>query len=316
MADAVPFLSFKREKHSGEYVKILNFVSGIDFSKPETLVAYASPIFMHNPAKKEEKAEKEPRFFTKQSNVTEINTPSVNLEINNATKFEIDEKALMEEKQSYNIIPDEPCVLIVHTHGSESYTPSKAYDYELSENYRTQDTKYNMIRIGEEMAKRLESSGIGVIHDKTINDYPSYNDSYNKTEKVILKNLEKYPSIRFVFDIHRDAVGDSEKMIKFTTKVNDEKAAQVMIVCGTDQNLENPEWRKNLSLALKIQNYFEKEYPTFLRPLNLRKERFNMHLTTGSLLFEVGTNSNTLDEALAGARCFADGLAKVIKSLQ
>ena len=88
-----------------------------------------------------------------------------------------------------------------------------------------------------------------------------------------------------------------------------------MLVCGTDQNLENPNWRKNLAFALKIQQYFESEYPTFMRPLNLRSERFNMHLTTGSLLIEIGTNSNTMDEALASARCLGKGLGKVINSL-
>ena len=40
-----------------------------------------------------------------------------------------------------------------------------------------------------------------------------------------------------------------------------------------------------------------------------------MHLTTGSLLIEIGTNSNTMDEALASARCLGKGLGKVINSL-
>lgn len=316
MADAVPFLSFEKENKDNACLKILNFVSGMDFSDPVSLVVYASPILGDIKTEKKKVYAKEEEIFFEDSNVTEINNPSANLNIKNETKYQIDEKVLLSEKTDFNIISGKPCVLIVHTHGSESYTASKAYNYEQTENYRTRDSKYNMIRIGEELKKRLEAAGIGVIHDKTINDYPSYNDSYNKTEKVIRTNLEKYPSICFVFDIHRDAVGDSENKVKFTSTVNGEKAAQVMIVCGSDQNLENPNWRKNLSLALKIQNYFETEYPSFMRPLNLRKERFNMHLTTGSLLFEVGTNSNTMDEALAAARCLGDGLAKVIKSLE
>jgi len=314
MADALPFLSFKKEKDGISCLKAIKLVSGMDFSDPATLVAYASPLLGDIVPEKKKVYETE-KFIPKDSNITEINSPSVNLSIKNESKYQINEKELLNEKLDFNITAGKPCVLIVHTHGSESYTASKAYNYEQTENYRTRDSKYNMIRIGEELKKRLEAAGVGVIHDKTINDYPSYNDSYNKTEKVIRANLQKYPSICFVFDIHRDAAGDSDNPIKFTSTVNGEKAAQVMIVCGSNQNLENPNWQKNLSLALKIQNYFETEYPSFMRPLNLRKERFNMHLTTGSLLFEVGTNSNTMDEALAAARCLGDGLAEVIKSL-
>ena len=318
MAEAVPFLSLdKNEKNKSNITsKAILLVSGVDFKNPVTLIASASPMFASKIEDKKTDVKKEEVFVLENSNITETNTPSVNLSIKNESKYEIDTKQLLNADTDYNIEPDKPSVLIVHTHGSESYTASKAYNYTQTGNYRTQDTKYNMIRLGEELEKHLKSAGIGVVHDKTINDYPSYNDSYNKTEKVIRKNLEKYPSICFVFDIHRDAAGDSENGIKFTSTVNGEKAAQVMIVCGTDQNLENPKWRENLTLALKIQSYFEKECPSFMRPLNLRKERFNMHLTTGSLLFEIGTNSNTLDEALASARCLGDGLAEVIKNLR
>ena len=318
MADAVPFLSVQKNQEQQNKpslpAKAVQLLLGIDFKNPATLVASASPMFVtYAEAKNPETVETEEPA---EENITETNTSSVNLSIKNETKYEIDTKELVNADLDFDIQPDKPSVLIVHTHGSESYTASKAYNYTQTGNYRTQDTKFNMIRIGTELEKHLKAAGIGVIHDKTINDYPSYNDSYNKTEKVIKNNLEKYPTICFVFDIHRDAVGESDNGVKFISTVNGEKAAQVMIVCGTDQNLENPKWRDNLSLALKIQNYFETEQPSFMRPLNLRKERFNMHLTSGSLLFEVGTNSNTLDEALASARCLGDGLAEVIKSLE
>jgi len=313
MAEAVPFLSSNKKTDFKLHMNIFELFFGVDISNPITLIASASPMFSQNVSiKKEVPVKKE---IVPKTNVTEKNVPSVNLSIKNESSFEIDTKELLNKQQKYHITKDKPSVLIVHTHGSESYTASKAYNYTQSGNYRTQDTNFNMIRVGEELAKHLKMGGINVIHDKTINDYPSYNDSYNKTEKVIKENLKKYPSICFVFDIHRDAVGDGDNEIKFTSSVNGEKAAQIMTVCGTDQNLENPNWRENLSLALKIQSYFENKYPSFLRPVNLRKERFNMHLTTGSLLFEIGTNANTLDEALAAARCFGEGLAEVIKGL-
>ena len=227
--------------------------------------------------------------------------------VKNETDYTVDTSKILQDGYKH---PANPKVLIVHTHGSESYTPSEKYSYEQTGNYRTGDTAYNMIRVGEEIANQLKKGGIDVIHDKSINDYPAYNDSYNKTEKVIQKHLKSDPDIAYVFDIHRDAVGENEK---FVCDALGKKVAQIMIVCGTDTNLTNPLWRQNLSLAVHIQSYFNSRISDFFRPLNLRKERFNMHLTTGSLLFEVGASGNTLDEALESARILGEGLAKMLK---
>ncbi len=264
-------------------------------------------------------------FKSKESTLPKINenkkiTPKVKIsdetvhtngiEIKNETDYFIDPLSIL--AQGTRVFPDKPKVLIVHTHGSESYTPDKTDYYEHSGNYRTQNTDFNVIRVGEELAGALREKGIDVIHDKTINDYPSYNDSYYKTEKIIRSHLEKHKDIVLVFDLHRDAVGTEEKVVKFTSEIQGKTAAQVMMVCGTDTNLTNPDWQENLKLAIGIQDYFNRNYPGFLRPINLRKERFNMHLTTGSLLFEVGTNGNSLKEAVWAAKVLGYGLGDFI----
>ena len=160
----------------------------------------------------------------------------------------------------------------------------------------------------------FRQKGIGVIHDKTLCDYPKYNSSYVKSLEVIENNLLKYPNIEFVFDIHRDAIASQDGTpTKLVCTVNGKSTAQAMIVCGTDaMGLENPNWQENLILALKIQKNLEAVCPGLMRPINLRKERFNMHKTKGSLLFEVGTHGNTLEEALNGAKLLAEGIAETI----
>lgn len=246
-------------------------------------------------------------------NISSESDASQGIEIKNETDYDIDVTGFLSE--AVVLKTSNPKVLIMHTHGSESYTPSDKYTYVETGNYRTQDTAFNMIRIGEEIANHLKSKGISVIHDKTINDYPSYNASYNKAEAVIKKYLAEDGDIAFVFDIHRDAVGEGNNIVKFVSDINGKSTAQVMMVCGTDTNLENPAWQENLKLAIHIQNETEKDYPGFLRPLNLRKERFNMHLTTGSILFEIGTNGNTLDEALLSAGILGDKLGDIISDI-
>lgn len=241
------------------------------------------------------------------------NPVAASVEIKNETDFSVDALSVLSESVVVN--NPVPKVLIVHTHGSESYTPDENYHYTHSGNYRTQDTRFNMIRIGEELKKALELQGIQVIHDKTINDYPSYNDSYNKAGKIIKEHIAKDPAISFVFDIHRDAVGNGDNAVKFNALTEKGNTARAMIVCGSNANLENPLWQENLRLGVHIQSFFNAKSPGFLRPLNLRKERFNMHLTTGSLLFEVGTCGNTLDEALRSAALLGEGLGEYINLL-
>ena len=246
--------------------------------------------------------------------VLDKSNPSKGVEIKNQTGYNIDADALSNLPLDFNLSGKDVEILIVHTHGSESYTQSEKYHYSESDNARCQDTRYNVVRVGEELYSELTRRGFNVLHDKTLNDYPSYNNSYNKTMSLIEKYLKKYPSIKCVFDVHRDAiVGENDEKIKFTTQIKGEKVAQVMTVCGTDGlGLENPDWQKNLTFALKIQRYLNEKYPGFMRPVNVRKERFNLHLTKGSVIFEVGTHGNTLDEALASIKYLAEGIEKVL----
>lgn len=236
------------------------------------------------------------------------------LEIKNETDYDINPQSMSEEKRTYMAVGDEPKVLIIHTHASETYSSQNGTGLGKDGAYRTTDTDKNMVMIGEIMASHLKENGINTIHDQTLCDYPSYNSSYVKSLEVIESYLAKYPSIEFVFDIHRDAIAAEDGTpTKLTCKINGEETAQAMIVCGTDaMGLENPNWRENLILALKIQKNLENSYPGFMRPVNIRRERFNMHKTKGSLLFEVGTHGNTLEEAKRAVKILADGIARTI----
>ena len=110
-----------------------------------------------------------------------------------------------------------------------------------------------------------------------------------------------------MLDVQRDALVDSSgNEIPVNTTLDGESTAQVMLVVGTeDAGLTHPGWEGNLSLAAEIQKQMMALQPDFPRPLNLRSQRFNQHMTPGSLLVEVGTSSNTLREAIRGARAFA-----------
>ncbi len=207
-----------------------------------------------------------------------------------------------------------PQVLIVHTHATESYTLPSDEHYEETDNRRTLDNNYNMIAIGEEIAQTLSSYGIGVIHDCTLHDYPSYSGSYNRSLETIEKAKQRYPSIAFVLDVHRDAVSDSRGTPYKLLCEENPNAAQMEFVIGTDGGgAKHDLWRENLKLACAVQQTISEQYPTLMRPIVLRNSRYNQHATLGSLLLEVGAAGNSFEEARNAARIFAEGFAKTIK---
>lgn len=212
---------------------------------------------------------------------------------------------------------DGPQVLILHTHGSEAYTPAAGTEGIVwSGDYRTTDYRYNVVRVGDEMAEVFGEAGVSVLHDRTLYDYPSYSGAYDRALVSIQKYLEKYPSIRFILDVHRDAIEDGQgKQYKVVSEIEGVGiAAQMSLVIGSDgSGLEHPDWIENLRLAAAVQQDILERYPTLMRPVLLRNSRYNEHATTGSLLVEVGAAGNSPEEAVLAGRLFAERLTAVLK---
>ena len=212
---------------------------------------------------------------------------------------------------------DGPQILILHSHGSEAYTPAPGTPLVWWGDSRTTDFRYSVVRVGDEMASVFESAGISVLHDRTLYDYPDYSGSYDRSLSAIESYLAQYPSIRFVLDVHRDYIADSAgNPYKVVSEIDGlGTAAQLTLVMGSDgSGLSHPRWMENLKLAVAIQEQILSDYPTLMRPMLLRKSRYNQHATTGSLLVEVGAAGNSPEEALLSARLFAQEMTQVLQA--
>lgn len=233
--------------------------------------------------------------------------------ISNTTDYTID-AAMFDGSFAAGLCGDGPQVLIVHTHGSEAYTMPAGEEYEASGENRTLDNRYNVVRVGEEIAAVLAEYGIATVHDTTLYDYPQYNGAYGRSLEGITYYLEKYPTVSFVLDVHRDAITDAQGQIyKVISETEEGGAAQLTLVMGSDgSGLSHSGWRENLKLAVAVQQSLLEKHPTLMRPILLRNSRYNQHATQGSLLVEVGAAGNSLDEALLAARLFAEGFAETI----
>ena len=235
-----------------------------------------------------------------------------NVYINNGSDAALD-ASMLSGDYAAKLGAEGPQVLIIHTHGSESYTMPPGQEYDVSDTFRTLDTNCNMIRIGDEMAQVLTDAGISVVHDRSLYDYPSYSGAYNRSLASIESYLQKYPSISFVLDVHRDAVQDANGQQFKLLCGEDKNAAQLEFVIGSNGGgLSHDLWRENLKLACAVQETLYAKYPTLMRPVTVRNSRYNQQVTAGSLLIEVGTAGNSLDEALAAARLFAAGFAETV----
>lgn len=308
------------EKHFS-IKSIIDKIIGFDIDNPQTIIDEYSPVFKGNSTKKtdepteggaaEKEGSEEPASPTEPPMPDKAQICSAeNLDLNNATDYNIDLDALCAEELPFKIDGDEPQVLVMHTHTTECYDG----DQMNGETERNTDDTLNVVAVGEEICRILEENGIKTLHDKTYHDYPSYQGSYTRALSTVESQLKANPSIKIVLDVHRDAfIYPDGSKLKVECEQNGVSSSQVMLVVGSDSmGLWHENWRENLKFAAKIQNAANIMYPGLMRPINLRTERFNGHTTNGSLILEVGSNGNTLSQAKEGGKYVARAIAAVL----
>lgn len=242
----------------------------------------------------------------------------------NDTDYKVDIQEEIAAFAPQKEIGSEPLVLVLHTHATETFTNpeesyrvinadgSQTYYYSPSQNTtRSTDNTENVIHLGEIFVDRLNSMGIPTVHCQTQHDSPDYSKSYPNARMSIQEYLEKYPSIEYIVDLHRDSiVRESGEKIKPLCSINSEDTAQIMLVMGSGSS--HPEWRQNLALALKFKTTCDILYPGFSRPVYLRTWHFNQDLCPGSVILEVGSCANSLPEAERAAVYAAEVFAATI----
>lgn len=248
-----------------------------------------------------------------ETEVVENNVPEKYTTEYNGVKIrnETDNIKLTEEMLVPEVDVNMKNILIYHTHTCESYTPTENYQYEASGNFRTKDLNCNMVRVGTELTKYLKHYGYNVIHDTTIYDF-SYSQSYDRSLKGVAKLLEENKDTDILFDMHRDAIGDSSYAP--TVKIGEEEAAQMMFVIGSNGGgSEHDNWNENLKLAIKIQEKANEIYPGLFKPIILRDSRYNQQLAKGASIIEVGATGNTMEQCLTSMKYFSKVLSEVLK---
>ena len=236
--------------------------------------------------------------------------------IKNYTSLDMQEilQVLQQDSKVQITSGSQPQVLIFHTHATESYEPYDSAYYDMRNTWRDTDEQNNMIAVGNAIAEQLTAAGIGVIHDTTLHDYPSYNGAYDRSAETVQKYLDEYPSIQVILDVHRDAIEREQGLIvKPVVEIDGKKAAQLMIIAPCDDGtMDIPQWQENFRFATAIQSQVEADYPGLMRPIFFAYRRYNMHLGIGSLLLEFGGHANTLEESVYTGELLGRSLATLL----
>lgn len=208
-----------------------------------------------------------------------------------------------------------PRILLYHTHTWEAYEMTEDTRYTPTETWRTKDERYNMVRIGEELADCLEELGFAVVHDKTAFEPPNLSSAYTRSLKMLEARLENGETYDYIFDIHRDAYSGPYNGANSVSE-DGLSIAYVMMLVGKGTGATNsgfderPDWPRNLELAQRITDSMNAQIPGVSREVKIKTGRFNQHVSSGALLIEVGNNRNTLDEALASCPVIAQAIAQ------
>ncbi len=238
-----------------------------------------------------------------------------NVRVKNTTKTKtLNIEKVLSEPLELSVDKSKPAVLIFHSHTSEGYELIERDWYAQNYTSRSNDENRNIVRVGTEIADYLEKLGYTVIHDKTIHD-TSYSDSYPNSRKTVEKHLKEHPEIQIVLDIHRDSITQNDgNKIKPVNTIGGKKAAQLMIITGAEEGkvTDFPDWEYNLRFALQLQKKCETMFPGLMRPVLFSQRKYNMDMTRFSLLIEMGSEANTLEEACYSGRMLAAALASLM----
>ena len=267
--------------------KTMNIIFNIDFTKPASLLN--TSILKYGYKDKESE------------------TKTISLEYN-------DDYSNMEELESISdYIEDpnptnttEPLIYLYNSHQLENYSSKDLDIYGITPNVlmasyvlRENLNKLNLNTIVEEanMSEIL-----------TKNNW-NYSYSYQASRSLIEEKKNKYPTLKYFIDIHRDSISKEYS----TTTINNKNYAKVMFVIGLDHD----GWQSNYNLANSLNELINKYYPSMSRGI-MKKEGINVNgiynqdLSPNCILIEVGAVDNTIEEVYNTMSALADILNKYI----
>lgn len=208
-------------------------------------------------------------------------------------KSSIDVKSANNVKEEFN-----PIVYLYNTHPTEKYVD---YDVISAASY----LKDNLIR--KRINTILEDKSVQVFLD---NNSLKYYKSYEASKTYIKEATQKYNTLNYFFDIHRDSVSKD----KSTLSYNNKNYAKVLFIVG----LENNNYKLNLDNTNKLNNIIESKVKGISKGIYEKKGKgvngiYNQDLSPNLFLIEVGGEENTKEEVINTLNVIYEAIYEYIK---
>ncbi|MEG0766547.1 MAG: stage II sporulation protein P [Clostridia bacterium] len=206
-----------------------------------------------------------------------------------------------------------PRVLIYHTHTYEAFEPTPDATYRPTERWRTKDERYNVVRLGEELAQTLRTVyGMEVVHDCTAHEPPVLSTAYTRSLETLDAYTARGETFDLYIDLHRNAYNDHMKNHN-TVQVDGQPMARLMMLIGKGKDfMQKPHWPANLQLAQQLTELLNAQIEGLCYPVAIKIGRFNQHVSEHAILIEVGNNRNTLPEVLRTIPTLARAIAQAV----
>ncbi len=185
-------------------------------------------------------------------------------------------------------------VAIYHTHSDESYIPTDG-----SESIEGAGGIY---KVGNAFAAALQAKGLQPIQSNAKHD-PHDDMAYERSRRTAADLLKQQPAA--IFDIHRDALPPEG----YATTINGQNMTKVQLVVGQ----YGPTGKQIEDYALQLKAAADKQHPGLVKGIFLAKGGdYNQDLFPRSMLLEVGSHTNSREDAQKGIALFADIIPAII----
>lgn len=217
----------------------------------------------------------------------------------NLNKVIIKREAKLSENIKNASALGEPLIYIYNTHQTEEYAPGSLKNYNIT------PTVYMAANI---LKENLRENGINaIVEDSSLQKGLSerglnYNDAYTLSYEWLTSAKERYPSVKYFIDLHRDSVSSS-------TTINNYSYAKMMFVIG----MNHDNYKKNEELMLKLNEFLNRGYEGLMRePFYGKNSRYNQHFNENVMLIEIGGPESTISEVALSVKAFAESLSNLL----
>ena len=200
-----------------------------------------------------------------------------------------------------------PIIYIYNSHQLENYSNKSLDIYGITP---------NVLMASYILKEKLNTMGLSTVVETTnLTDFLNANgwnhaSSYKASRLLILNNKSKYNTLKYFIDIHRDSVSKEVA----TININNKNYARILFVVG----LEHDNYQKNLDNMNALNKLCEKYYPGLSRGIYKKSGPgvnciYNQDINEFTMLIEVGSYTNTIDEVFNTIEALSNILYKYIK---